>query len=379
MVNWDYVISYPSVRFVRVRNKSLALLYYAINFAILLYVIVYSIIINKAYQEADTMIGTTAVKLKGAASTGTGSNITIYDSIDLTIPPIEQGAFFVTTNFIKTANQMRGTCEGNDAKTELCANGCPAGTYTWNGMRTGRCGQSGKYCEVMAWCPTEENDDQPRNIVSEVKNWSVFSKIDASFPAFGVNFNNVKHGLQNGVNLFTIGDILNRSGTSFEAIAAKGAIVMANIYYRCDLDYSAQNCDPTIRFDQIDQSSFSSGFNFRYAVSNTDATGVETRTLYKVMGVRVIYHVAGEAGRFNLVNLMIALGAGAALLGVSSFVCDIIMQYCLRARNKYTARKYLPVNSKGEPESDPYDDEISNERKDETVSVQVGETTPLLS
>jgi len=307
--------------------------------------------------------------------------LTIYDSIDLTIPPIEQDALFVTTHFVKTINQARGVCEGNDNKTELCSHGCNAGDYTWNGMKTGTCGVSGKYCNLSAWCPLEQ-ENRPAEILSQVQNWSIFAKIDASFPAFGINFNNVKQGLVRNVNLFTVGEILDRANSSFAQTASKGAIVLANIYYKCNLDHSIDECEPSIHFERIDQSSFSSGFNFRYAIQNTDLSGFETRTLYKLMGIRIIFHVSGEAGRFNLVNLMIALGAGAALLGVSSLVCDFIMQYCLRSRHRYTARKYLPVNSKGEVmEEDEEAEKMSisdDPLENRPASLRAGESTPLL-
>jgi len=138
--------------------------------------------------------------------------------------------------------------------------------------------------------------------------------------------------------------------------AKKGAIVLVSIYYRCDFDHDANQCQPQFKFERIDQSSFSSGYNFRYSVVDTTSEGIETRTLYKVMGVRIIFHVSGDAGRFNLVNLMIALGAGAALLGASSLICDFIMQYILQSKEKYIKRKYLPVNEKGDPmlEADDY-------------------------
>jgi hypothetical protein len=141
---------------------------------ILVYVIVFSIVKSKGYQEYDTLSGGISVKMKGAALGADGlvydSNdlgtclssltllrfITVHDMVIIIIivrPATESNAFFATTSFIHTANQTRGNCTGNDASTESCP--CTAGKYTNNGVQTGQCDSGFKFCIVQAWCPTE--------------------------------------------------------------------------------------------------------------------------------------------------------------------------------------------------------------------------------
>ena len=85
---------YKSTRFIRVRNKKLATIYYFLLLCVLLYICIYTIWIGRGYQATDPAIGTTSVKLKGTGSVNgtTGKyigNETVYDAMDLVVPSIE--------------------------------------------------------------------------------------------------------------------------------------------------------------------------------------------------------------------------------------------------------------------------------------------------
>ena len=85
---------YKSTRFIRVRNHRLVTVYYSCIVAVLIYIVVYTIYLEHGYQKVDPVTGTTSVKLKGTGSVGgingkyTG-NETVYDAMDLVVPPIE--------------------------------------------------------------------------------------------------------------------------------------------------------------------------------------------------------------------------------------------------------------------------------------------------
>jgi hypothetical protein len=73
------------------------------------------------------------------------------------------------------------------------------------------------------------------------------------------------------------------------------------------------------RLDQANTTTDDSiGFNFRYANYYYLPSGdgfSEFRDLYKVYGIRFIFLVTGQAGKFDIVPLLINIGSGLALTG----------------------------------------------------------------
>lgn len=268
-----------------------------------------------------------------------------------------------------------------------------------NGIQTGECGAGGGFCNIYAWCPVEKigvstveipdtsvdagarthtidnpinNDDSNSNVntvnrkvhgndnakstsantqqhqhryISDVEKWTVFIKVDGDFALFNHSTSNAMHGLENGVNLFSIGDIARGINTTYEEIAEFGAIVQMTFVYDCDLDggwglfggtsastsnsnrnsnekdgstpemgtgnthahqgrfkredtnIDAQRvkCQPRISYRRLDaaDNQFSRGFNYRYVTKDNDVDGTgSVRTLNKAYGLRLL--VGGE-------------------------------------------------------------------------------------
>lgn len=80
-------------------------------------------------------------------------------------------------------------------------------------------------------------------------------------------------------------------------------------------------------------------FLFRYAnfyyVNNT-----QHRDLIKAYGIRFILSVQSKAGKFDIIPLTMNVGSGLALLGISTLICDFLVLYCLKGRQKYSSAKY---------------------------------------
>jgi hypothetical protein len=81
----------------------------------------------------------------------------IWDITDIIVPPVENNAFFITTNIVITPNQARGECAEREAVAP-CRTGtdCPAGRAASNlgsGVNTGVCNTTTGSCQVYAWCP----------------------------------------------------------------------------------------------------------------------------------------------------------------------------------------------------------------------------------
>ena len=205
------------MRLIQVRNWKLAVIYWLLLLIVALYVVIYTIIIEKGYQEFDEAVGTVSTKVKGTASTGdyyNWSNAIPYDAMDIIHPPVESNALFVTTSFVSTPLQTRGgVCNGNEDIDDCTTDDeCEENDYNWKsqGILTGKCGSNNK-CQVKGWCPLE--DDSIRTVLNNVGAFTVFLKNDIRFPNFNIETTNAKDyegtgRLTFGKNLFSIDDML---------------------------------------------------------------------------------------------------------------------------------------------------------------------------
>ena len=132
----DSLCQYQSIRFVTIKNKKIASIYYFIIFLVLCYVVGYTVIYSKGYQATGDVSGTTVVKIKGSGAIGNDTvGLQPLDAMDLVVPSTEADAFFVTTAINTTPNQTQTTCDGDD-DSPMCtaddASNCTLETFDWD-------------------------------------------------------------------------------------------------------------------------------------------------------------------------------------------------------------------------------------------------------
>lgn len=362
---------YKSVRFIKIRNVKLSIAYWIAVVFVALYVLLFTIILEKGYQSTATVSGTTSIKLKGTGSIGNESgpwqDLLPLDAMDLVQPAIEEDAFFVVTSRATTPNQTRQMdCEGNADVPECTAENttlCNEYLYSWQsqGIFTGNCSANNR-CEMYSWCPLE-NDSNP-DIVNGVGDFTAFVKVDINFHAFDVSRNNYydKYGSSptDGYNLFSVDEMLSAATdgevTSASDIAEDGAIVLVTSTWDCNLDHSEEECNPEFSFQRIDgaDGTISSGFNFRTITYDTNE---ESRHLAKLMGIRFVFIAEGTAGKFNFAALTVTLGAGLAYLGVAAIIADLILERFLPESGIYMKQKTRELDgmTPGQMEKDTTD------------------------
>ena len=142
--------------------------------------------------------------------------------------------------------------------------------------------------------------------------------------------------------MFRVGDIVTRTGQNFSDIAVYGGVINIDIEWKCDLDYDFMfHCRPKYSFDRLDdpESKIAPGLNYR----RSEYYGENRRTLYKTYGIYFIVNVHGEARKFSFIPLLLNLGAGLALLSITTVICDIIVLHLHKNRVYYQDKKYLTV------------------------------------
>jgi hypothetical protein len=291
------------------------------------------------------------IKTKGNAfyQNGTGP-IEVWDAIDVVKPPVEDGAAFLSTNFLRTRGQTRGTCDGID--TCKSNNDCVGLSHNADasGIRTGLCTPDG-FCQVQGWCPVEENipGRATFNYLQGVDAFTLFLRVSVSFQTKNPIRTDSGSSLVMGKTLFSASDLLEKAGITYEQVRQLGSLVAISYDWDCDLDVAISKCKPAFAVARLDDptSKFSTGFNYRYAdyytsinytafnSSEVHQRPIEYRDLYKVYGMRFVVLVSGTGRKFDIKNLATNLGSGLAMLGIAATVADVLLMYVLPKRQLY--------------------------------------------
>lgn len=321
--------------------------------AVIGYVIGFSIIFKKTYNAQDVITGVATIKIKGSGYKNVSNNIDVYDSQDLVVPPTMQGAFFITTRFHSTVQKQNQVCSLSADNTSdsgapcTSDDDCVKDELTYYGLQTGTCGEKRgdyQFCNIQAWCPLEKDPhfDADNQIIG-VKNFSIFIRTNTQFPTFGITLTSGKDPVK-GLSLFLMDDILKSAVGNDEdefTLYQRGAVILAKASFKCDANQQldVNNCAPNWDFSRIDEGD---GFNFRTVQYNS--TDDDFRLMKKLYGVRVVVSISGTAGRFDVVILLVALGAGLGLLGIASLVTDFLLQNFWPDREKFLSDKFSTVN-----------------------------------
>uniref|UniRef100_A0A8D0CXG7 P2X purinoceptor n=1 Tax=Sander lucioperca TaxID=283035 RepID=A0A8D0CXG7_SANLU len=364
------LLNYKTEKYVIAENKKIGILFRLYQLAVLGYIIGWVFVVRKGYQEREEAIQTSVItKLKGVTLTNSSeTGLHLWSAEDYVIPPNGEQVFFVVTNYIETPNQRLGFCaESFKVPNGRCQSDddCVVGetVIAGHGIKTGLCLNSTGTCQIRAWCPVEHSQRPTEPLLSAAENFTIYIKNFIRFPKFEFSKSNVletsddsylkrcSYDRENHLYcpIFRLGDLVSWTGYDFQGMAAKGGSVGIVIEWNCDLDKDSTQCNPQYSFTRLDlklNKSVTSGYNFRYARYYKDQNDVTFRTLYKVYGIRFDIMVNGQAGKFNIVPTIIAIGSGVALLGAGAFACDMILLYMMNTSSFYRERKFEIINFK---------------------------------
>ncbi|CAF0800314.1 unnamed protein product [Rotaria sp. Silwood1] len=373
-----FVYEYETPKIVTIHSVSIAVMCRLIQLLILIYGVAYLMIHKKGYQETDTsIISSITLKVKGIGYNQTGQNQTlVIDGADYIVPPQENNALFLMTNFIRTDQEHKRCAESPDEKLSSCRDDAHCVTnknfQKANGKWTGRCLKKNNssinssqsitgLCELEGWCPVE-NDLNIPNPIRDALNFTIFVKNFIEFPLFKVirkniqanvtylkrcNYDPVKHKLCPIFRVGTLLDIVEPDLMEQTQMLRLGGVIRVKIHWDCNLDKSLNFCQPEYSFRRLDGSykeeSFSHGFNFRFA-SHWKYQNRSYRTLTKAYGLRFIISISGQAGRFDIITLTLNVGSLIGILSLATFICDILVLYVHRQSDVYRQQKFQEVN-----------------------------------
>lgn len=347
------VFTYSTVRHARIQSLWVGIIYRLAQLGILCYIVIIGLILKKGYQSTEDVSSIVTTKVKGLGYVSTTNqpsnqpNLTdpffyenlnkidpnleyrIFDTADYVIPAQEYNSIFIMTNFIEIEQEHKDC--------EVTSKACP------------------KY--ARAWFPEEDSEKKDENFIRNSNNFTIFIKNDIEFIKFNIKQRNIFKNMTNDYisycrydeikeplcPVFNLEYILAKvEPDKFERyqMLFKGSVIEININWDCNLDFRSI-CYPKYSFKRFDlkfkEASASSGFNFRYS-NKFRVNGTDHRIMYKAYGLRFYINVFGKAGKFDIIPLMIKIGAGLGLMSVTFVIADCVMLYCPCASRK--ERKY---------------------------------------
>ncbi|XP_029925398.1 P2X purinoceptor 1 isoform X2 [Myripristis murdjan] len=368
----NFFFEYETPRQVLVRNRRVGVVCRLIQLLVLAYIIGWVFIYEKGYQSTDTAVSSVFTKMKGVGYTKVDGRESVWDVADYVFPPQGDSSFVVMTNYIITEGQMMKTCPELPGKHNCSSHAdCEGGKL--KRQMTGMCVNETHTCEVLAWCPIEDDRKIPDPpLLMSAENYTLFIKNSITFPLFGVTRSNLVESVDAKYisqclydpkdsplcPIFRLGDIVNLSGFNFSTIAREGGAIGIVVDWTCNLDLDVKKCKPKYNFhglygnpNETDKARASVGYNFRYAKHYMEDSK-EKRTLLKVFGIRIDIIVQSLARKFDIIPTLTAIGSGVGIFGVATVVCDLVLLYLLPKREFYKNMKFKYTETHEEHDSD---------------------------
>ncbi|XP_008331064.2 P2X purinoceptor 1 isoform X3 [Cynoglossus semilaevis] len=370
----DFFLEYETPRQVLVKNRRVGVVCRLIQLGVLVYIIGWVFIYEKGYQSTDTAVSSIFTKMKGVGYTNVNGTERVWDVADYVFPPQGDSSFVVMTNYIITEGQSMGKCPELKGSHNCSSDAdCEGGGYKRE--MTGVCVNSTKTCEVLTWCPVEDDHHIPKPaLLTSAENYTLFIKNFITFPLFEVTRSNLVEGIDSAYiskclyhpddaplcPIFKLGDIVKLSGFNFDLIAQMGGGIGIVVDWTCNFDLNVKHCKPTYKFhglygnpDEKDNAKASVGYNFRYAKYYVEDK-IKKRTLLKVFGIRIDIIVQSLARKFDIIPTLTAIGSGVGIFGVATVVCDLMLLYLLPKREFYKDMKFKYAETYvQDPETEP--------------------------
>lgn len=244
----------------------------------------------------------------------------------------------------------------------------------------GTCNTDTNTCFVYSWCPVEETNRNASVYITNFLNFTVFIKNFIFFPDFPeatpkYAHRNVKNKHDSSSDLktcrfdpsnesllycpiFSLKTLLtdpamikNNAPMDVEDLINEGGIVELNIHWKCNLDFSIDNCKPFYQTQRLDEQnvSLSPGYNFRKADYSYENDGLtKYRYLYKLNGIKFNIVVSGIGRKFDVYQLFITIGSGISYFAIATIVTDLFILWVYKKKKLYRKEKYQVVEAEAE-------------------------------
>lgn len=371
-IDLDEVFCYYTLKEVRMLDRRLGLLCWAIRLLVLMYVVGYVFIHEEGFTQREHSVGHVVTEVKGNTYSLSRGVARPWDMVDAIKPTLEEGGLFIATHAVYTPLQRMGNCS---SPSKRCAQ--DADCEYRPPLSAGRC--TAGMCLEMQWCPAQSETSTERTSVhllegaDDFRIWfkgsinfaslderRIFSTIDDIAPrpyrspspaagdgrrllatagTYAETAQSASSGGDGPPNQFLLSELLMLAGTSFESVKRTGCVLSVSQLWNCFVDNPGP-CVPTVHVERLDRSSRHNGFSYQHAnYYRTSPSQVEERDLYTFRGVRLVLSSRGVGKKVSIGMIMLQISSGIALLWLANYAADFFMLNILPERRHYRTYK----------------------------------------
>lgn len=308
-LDWDKICAYKTFKVVRIKDRHLGMLYWAIVTLVILYIIIFALGMEGKHQYQEPGIGTVITRFHGKGF----ADGKVYDESDLRFPEVEPFGAFIMTKSVTVRNQKLGTCVDFD-------NPCPC-------RKEATCIDG--FCQDKAWCPSlgDGNADKAEGgvvtTITGLEHTILELMTGIAFPGIGNYFfvTGKSTGATNPFKNVTLKDLLAQAQPpqKMEEIVETGALIGVSFFWNCDV--LTTECEPSVVIKRLDEGK---GFSQKRANHYTIG-GEDGRDAVLMYGIRILVDSSGIGRRMSFVLIVIQIGSGLALLRTASMASDFLM------------------------------------------------------
>lgn len=330
----DDLFAYETVKWVRVLDRRLGLVYYTMLLIIVIYIVLYVCIIEKQYLDFEKSSGWIIVQVLNHQKSDLGITWDTYDRIT---NPGEQGAVFVPTRILTTkAQSQEGFCE---SPVHPCT--MPEDCDIDNELlQKSQC--SNGFCMRRQWCPAE-NPEAPTTEIQylEFGNVELWFKTYVHYHKFQLDVATTDEKQEimypmKRANTYPLHDLIRMANLDPEEVIENGAVIIANALLQCKLDTS--ECTSRVETINVDTKS---GYNYVHSHIYFDENGVRKRDVLRMYGIRLLAFATGFAVKTSFSMIVLQTSSGIALMMIAQTVADFVLMCVIAERKHYTDQKIL--------------------------------------
>lgn len=352
----DKLFDYTTPMLVLIKDRYLGLMAHLINLCILVYFIVYVIVIQKAYFVEEYSTGPSIVYASGTAISKQGSDVRVWDAVDVAYPQYDPSAIVIATKIIETTYQKRGKC------TDYF-HSCVSDTDCYLG---GEC-VSG-YCKEDSWCGNStitHNLDGVENFIIWISGGISFITIKGGLKMTTMDETKAQVYPGSDSNSYLLTDILSKGGIKYSDIKNTGAVVRIRIDWNCDVTWH-DSCSPTVESDRLDTIS-GTALGFKYdRFMYYSARHTQYRDYMNITGIKIFVESSGKAYAVTIQSIILNISSIINLTMLTPKIVDFLMVYVMKNRKEYKKNKYVI--------SDPSKLQVKDEASDDDKKSRSNET-----
>jgi hypothetical protein len=329
----DDIFAYETVKWVRVLDRRLGLVYYTMLIIIVIYIVLYVCIIEKQYLDFEKSSGWIIVQVLNQQKSDRGITWDTYDRIT---NPGEQGAVFIPTRILTTKGQTQdGFCPSYMHSCTVDKD-CDIDNEL---LQKTQCIEG--HCNRRQWCPPE-NPDLPTTETQYLE----FGNVELWFSTY-VHYHKFQLDVattderkeilypMKRANTYPLHDLIRMANLDEEEVIENGAVLIANALLNCDLDTG--ECGSEVRTINVDTRS---GYNYAYNHVYFEG-GERKRDVMRMYGIRLLAFATGFGVKTSFPQIVLQVSSGIALMMVAQSVADFVLMTVIAERKHYTDQKVL--------------------------------------